>query len=64
MPSTPPPQHRRKSPEELLRERVNEMAVTVIAEGFAAIDALAEQGKSYIKREIIRAVSPPRKRKK
>ena len=40
------------------------MAVTVIAEGFAAIDALAEQGKSYIKREIIRAVSPPRKRKK
>jgi hypothetical protein len=54
---------RQKSPEEQLRERVNEAAVSVVAQGFAAIDELAEQGKNWLKRELIRAVSPPRKRK-
>jgi hypothetical protein len=58
----PKPQ-RQKSPEEILRERVNEAAVAVVARGFEAIDELAEQGKNFLKRELIRAVSPPRKRK-
>lgn len=66
MPRTPSPSpraERQKSAEEQLRERVNEAAVSIVAEGFAAIDQLAEQGKNFLKRELIRAISPPRKRK-
>lgn len=52
-----PPDIRRKSPEELLREAVNGAAVGIMSAGFAAIDELTEMGKNHLKKAIIRGVS-------
>jgi hypothetical protein len=52
---------RRVSPEEQLREAVNNAAVGLVAAGFSAIDELAEMGKNRLKRAIIRGMSAPRK---
>lgn len=52
-----PAGERRKSPEEVLRESVNAAAVVMVDNGFQAIDQLAERGKNYLKRQLIRAIS-------
>jgi hypothetical protein len=44
--------------EELLRRHVNQTAVTLCAAGFAAIDEQAEA----LKKQIVRWLSPPKKR--
>jgi len=59
-PQKPPAQaqpQRRKLPAEVLRESVNAAAVVMVDNGFQAIDELAEQGKNYLKRQLIRAIS-------
>lgn len=63
MPNLPPnnPANPPKTPEEILREHLNNLAVSLVSSGFGAIDRLAEHGKNELKKAIIRGISPPKK---
>ena len=52
----------KKTKEQKAREAVNAAAVAVVAQGFEAIDELAEHGKNWLKRQLIQAIAPPRKK--
>lgn len=56
-----PQEARKKSPEEQLREAVNNAAIALVAAGFSAIDDVAERGKDGLKKAIIRGMSAARK---
>jgi len=51
----------RKTPDQILREQLNELAVSLVRSGFDAIDQAAEHGKNYVKKAIIKGMSAPRK---
>lgn len=48
-----------RTPEENLRATVNNAAVSVVSQGFDALDQLAEIGKDRLKRAILRGIIGP-----
>jgi hypothetical protein len=54
MATTPEPV--RKTPEQHLREAVNNAAVAMVAEGFEAIDRAAEIGIDRLKKAILKGI--------
>ena len=54
---------RKKTPEELLREAVNQQGLKIVQEGFDAIDEFAELAKAKLKRGIIQVLTGKRPRR-
>ncbi len=59
MPQPPAPPAKR--PEQVIREAVNDVTVSMVRTGFEALDSFAENATNELKKAIIRGISGQRK---
>lgn len=57
------PEPPKKTPEEQLRQIVNEKGIEIVQQGFDAIDEFAELAKAKLKRSILNALTGGRKKR-